>query len=80
MDTLSAVMRRENIETVQLLKIDVEGDELNVLMGIESDLWPRIQQANDPALTPNSHDKTKSTNLELRFTLTEIFKKGSLSI
>ena len=29
---------------VQLLKIDVEGDELDVLMGLASQDWPKIQQ------------------------------------
>ena len=31
-------------QTVQLLKVDVEGDELDVLLGIESQDWARIQR------------------------------------
>mmetsp|Transcript_44503 Transcript_44503/g.71526 ORF Transcript_44503/g.71526 Transcript_44503/m.71526 type:complete len:243 (+) Transcript_44503:136-864(+) len=41
---LSEVMRQENIQKVQLLKVDVEGDELDVLMGLHDCDWPKIQQ------------------------------------
>jgi FkbM family methyltransferase len=42
--TLSEVMRSEGITHVHLLKIDVEGDELAVLMGLAAADWPKIQQ------------------------------------
>jgi Methyltransferase FkbM domain len=42
--TLSAVMREYRIETIDLLKIDVEGAELDVLNGIAAADWPRIRQ------------------------------------
>lgn len=42
--TLSAFFAAEGIETVDLLKIDVEGSELEVLRGIEEDDWPKIRQ------------------------------------
>lgn len=41
---LSEVMRRESIQRVQLLKIDVEGDELDVLLGLQATDWPKIDQ------------------------------------
>jgi len=42
--TVSQVIREESIANIQLLKIDVEGDELDVLMGIEKHDWNKIQQ------------------------------------
>lgn len=44
MTTLSAFISAQAIETVGLLKIDVEGAELQVLEGIEEADWPRIRQ------------------------------------
>jgi non-ribosomal peptide synthase protein (TIGR01720 family)/FkbM family methyltransferase len=41
---LSDVMREENIERIDLLKIDVEGAELDVLRGIDEKDWPCIDQ------------------------------------
>jgi FkbM family methyltransferase len=42
--TLSEVIREDNIEQIDLLKIDVEGSELYVLSGIEEEDWSRIKQ------------------------------------
>ncbi|HEU4435170.1 MAG TPA: amino acid adenylation domain-containing protein, partial [Pyrinomonadaceae bacterium] len=42
--TLSDVIRSENIERIDLLKIDVEKSELDVLQGIEDADWDRIVQ------------------------------------
>jgi 31-O-methyltransferase len=42
--TLSKLIDDENIARVDLLKIDVEGAELDVLRGIEDRHWGRIQQ------------------------------------
>jgi FkbM family methyltransferase len=42
--TLSDTIRQQDLEHVDLLKIDVEGAELDVLEGIEEQHWPRIQQ------------------------------------
>lgn len=41
--TLSDVIRDLGLENIRLLKIDVEGAELEVLRGIEKDHWPMIQ-------------------------------------
>ena len=41
---LSDVMRAQGIEAIDLLKIDVEGGEWDVLMGIDDGDWPRIRQ------------------------------------
>jgi hypothetical protein len=38
------VLAEERIEAVDLLKIDVEGAELDVLAGIAGADWPRIRQ------------------------------------
>ncbi|MEZ4867746.1 MAG: amino acid adenylation domain-containing protein [Caldilineaceae bacterium] len=42
--TISQVMREYNIETVDLLKINVEKSELNVLLGIADEDWPKIKR------------------------------------
>lgn len=42
--TLSSVLREESLESVDLVKIDVEKAELDVLRGIEEVDWPRIKQ------------------------------------
>ena len=54
--TLSDVLSQESIDRVDLLKIDVEGAELDVLRGVDQDDWSRIKQAvlevhSEPALT-----------------------------
>ena len=42
--TLSALIRTAGVETVDLLKINTEGAEIDILNGIESADWKRIQQ------------------------------------
>ena len=42
--TLSEVIREQNIHRIDLLKVDVEGSEFDVLMGIEEPDWPKIRQ------------------------------------
>lgn len=41
--TLSRVIEEHELETVDFLKVDVEGAELDVLRGVEARHWPRIQ-------------------------------------
>ncbi|KAB7619606.1 FkbM family methyltransferase [Alkalilimnicola sp. S0819] len=43
-DTLERVVARHGIDTIDLLKIDTEGQERAVLDGISPALWPRIRQ------------------------------------
>ncbi|HEX7332939.1 MAG TPA: amino acid adenylation domain-containing protein [Pyrinomonadaceae bacterium] len=43
-DTLSQVIHRNGIESIDLLKIDVEKSELDVLSGIDADDWRKIKQ------------------------------------
>lgn len=42
--TISALIRAHEVERVDLLKVDVEGAELDVLLGIEAADWPKIRQ------------------------------------
>lgn len=44
LDTLSAILKDEETPVVDLVKIDVEGAEEDVLMGIGDHDWPRIRQ------------------------------------
>lgn len=41
---LSAVVKQEGVTRIDLLKIDCEGAELEVLLGIDDADWPKIQQ------------------------------------
>ena len=41
--TISSIIERYDIETIDLLKVDCEGAELEALKGIQKDHWPRIQ-------------------------------------
>jgi FkbM family methyltransferase len=59
--TLSDLIRRQSPERVDLLKIDIEGAEIEALQGIEEQDWQNIQQlaievapAHKDALTPLS--------------------------
>ena len=49
MTTVSALMAQHDLDRIDLLKIDVEGAELDVLRGIRPEDWPRIHQASAPA-------------------------------
>ena len=42
--TVSEVIRENNVERIDLLKLDVEKSELDVLMGIDADDWKKIDQ------------------------------------
>jgi FkbM family methyltransferase len=51
MTTISEIIEQSGVERVDLLKVDVEGAELSVLLGIKPDDWPKIQ-----ALVVEVHD------------------------
>ncbi|AFY33077.1 FkbM family methyltransferase [Calothrix sp. PCC 7507] len=42
--TVSQMMSEQNIQQIDLLKIDVEKSEMDVLLGIENQDWPKIKQ------------------------------------
>ena len=42
--TLSEVIRQEDVERIDLLKVDVERSELDVLLGLEEEDWPKVRQ------------------------------------
>jgi FkbM family methyltransferase len=44
LDTLDHIIKKNNIERIDLLKIDVEGLELNVLQGLSADSWALVKQ------------------------------------
>ena len=41
--TVSEVIRDASLDTIDLLKVDVEGAELDVLRGVDAEHWPRIR-------------------------------------
>lgn len=45
MRTISGFLRERQIERIDYLKIDVERAELDVLMGVDAQDWPKIRQA-----------------------------------
>jgi FkbM family methyltransferase len=44
MCTVSDLIQRYELQQVDLLKIDVEGAEVDVLLGVKEKHWPLIQQ------------------------------------
>ncbi len=44
LQTLSQVIAEQRVSQIDLLKIDVEGSELDVLLGIQTADWPKIRQ------------------------------------
>ncbi|MEM8777849.1 MAG: FkbM family methyltransferase [Cyanobacteria bacterium P01_G01_bin.49] len=44
MKTISAIVRENKITAIDVLKIDAEGRELDIVMGIEADDWRKIKQ------------------------------------
>jgi FkbM family methyltransferase len=44
LSTVSQIVREHDVQRIDLLKVDVEGAELQVLMGVEDAHWPRVQQ------------------------------------
>jgi FkbM family methyltransferase len=56
--TLSQVIREEQIEQIDLLKVDVESSEIDVLQGIEEHDWPKIQQIILEAHSDELRDKS----------------------
>jgi nonribosomal peptide synthetase DhbF len=42
--TVDEVVKREGVERIDLLKVDVEGAEYDVLQGIGESTWPKIRQ------------------------------------
>jgi FkbM family methyltransferase len=50
--TLSQLMRARGLTSIDLLKVDVEGEELSVLHGIDEAHWPHIAQASARTFTP----------------------------
>jgi FkbM family methyltransferase len=42
--TVSQVIREHSLERIDLLKIDVEGSEVDVLDGLQPEDWPRVRQ------------------------------------
>jgi MinD superfamily P-loop ATPase len=42
--TLGQMLRINQVARVDLLKIDVEGAELDVLLGLDPETWPRVHQ------------------------------------
>ncbi|MCK6549306.1 FkbM family methyltransferase [Myxococcota bacterium] len=51
--TLTDVIHTRAIERVELLKVDVEGAELDVLAGLDAATWPRIAQVVLETTTPH---------------------------
>jgi FkbM family methyltransferase len=44
LSTISEMIRQQRIDKINLVKIDTEGSELDILLGIEPQDWPKINQ------------------------------------
>jgi FkbM family methyltransferase len=42
--TISQVIQENNLKQIDLIKVDVEGSELDVIQGIDENDWPKIRQ------------------------------------
>jgi FkbM family methyltransferase len=59
-ETISGFLAEEKVGTVDFLKIDVEGDEMEVLKGIRPEHWPAIRQiAVEAHSDPLARDVTR---------------------
>jgi len=67
--TISSIIRECGITCIDYLKIDVEGDELSVLEGIEEIHWPFIRQVvvetHTELLKEKAHEYIASRNYEI---------------
>jgi FkbM family methyltransferase len=61
--TLSQIIEREAVSSIDLLKIDAEGSELAVLAGIEDGHWSRIRQIVAEIHDPTGGDTEKARSL-----------------
>ncbi len=57
LSTLSTILEKERVDRIDLLKVDVEGAELDVLLGITEADWPKVRQ-----LVLEGHDKDGRLN------------------
>ena len=67
MTTVSRILRDTQIERVDLLKIDAEKSELQILEGIDTAEWPKIQQIVLEAHSPEDAGKMRGILLEKGF-------------
>jgi len=69
--TLSSVIQEQGITNIDYLKIDVEGDELSVLEGIEEQHWPLITQLAIETHTQLLHDKVREILVSHHYNIQE---------
>ena len=67
--TLSEVLEKQNIPAIDFLKIDVEGDELAVLQGIEGKHYSKIRKLIIEAHTPHLADEVRAMLSGMGFTV-----------
>lgn len=66
MTTVSNVIKEHRIKKIDLLKIDVEGAEMDVLRGIDSSHWPLIRQISMEVHGPRRMVNAISKKLSLK--------------
>jgi len=61
--TVSAIIRENHLEKIDLLKIDAEKSELDIIKGIEDGDWPKIKQLVMEIHDPSEEAVTRIKNL-----------------
>jgi phthiocerol/phenolphthiocerol synthesis type-I polyketide synthase E len=60
--TISNVIRERGVQRIDLLKVDVEGAEMDALAGIEDEHWPLIRQLAVEVAPANKHQIAMLSN------------------
>src|SRR5690606_13546452 len=73
LSTLTKVMEQEGVSKIDLLKIDVEGAELDVLLGLSDEGWRKVQQ-----IVLEGHDKDGRLNAVVQLIESRGMKIGTI--
>lgn len=60
MCTVSDLIERHSLKCIDLLKVDVEGAELDVLRGIRPEHWPWIRQVSNFLCAADTSEHTSA--------------------
>jgi FkbM family methyltransferase len=76
--TLSEAIHENNVEHIDLLKIDVEGNEFEVLKGVQEQDWPKIEQVVAEIHSRSLLDQVIRHLVERGYTITIEVEEGDI--